>query len=102
MLVLSLFLHHLQNNPRKHNASVTFEVSPPMENIQFLKEKILRYVESGDYYRDIAKVYRKAEHYLQRDISSGKFSKPAVIMDVDETALSNWPLIKKAGFSHLG
>jgi predicted secreted acid phosphatase len=54
------------------------------------------YHESGAYHRDLASVARQATAWiLERAKSAGK---PAVVFDIDETALANWDIIKRDNF----
>ena len=49
----------------------------------------LRDYQKGDYNKDIAAVYSVAQSYVERRATEVK--KPAVVLDIDETSLTNWP-----------
>lgn len=56
---------------------------------------VASYVESGRYERDVERVTRRAGAYLARH--AGSAAQPALVLDVDETALSNWPYQVQTG-----
>jgi predicted secreted acid phosphatase len=56
----------------------------------------LAYHDSGAYDRDLAAVATKAKAWLTSRAS--KVAHPALVLDIDETALSNWEIIKLDDF----
>ena len=80
-----------------------------LPNLTLLKEKLTGYhdctCDCGCYRDDLASVGNKAlaylKHYLQmhskQNESAGR--KPAIVLDIDETALSNWENIKNQDFA---
>jgi hypothetical protein len=54
------------------------------------------YHDSGAYDRDLAIVAEKAASWITQRAPSA--SRPALILDIDETALSNWEIIKLDDF----
>src|ERR1700722_8231881 len=57
------------------------------------------YHDSGAYDRDLAASTAPAEVWLtQRALSAAR---PAIVFDIDETALSNWPVIKADDFGRV-
>ena len=67
---------------------------PP--NVGDLKQQINEYKRIGAYDRDIASVIRKAQAYV--DHRAPAVSKPAIVLDIDETSLSNWLQIQANDF----
>ena len=67
---------------------------PAFENLSKIKKALRTYVESGDYGRDIGAVVEEAETYLAaraaRADAQGQ-GKLAIVLDIDDTALSGWP-----------
>jgi predicted secreted acid phosphatase len=61
-------------------------------NLGDLKQQITEYKRSGGYDRDIAGVLSNAQAYVTRRAPS--LRKPAIVLDIDETSLSNWPEIQ--------
>jgi predicted secreted acid phosphatase len=60
--------------------------------------EISEYRESGDWSRAIVKQVRKAKAYLrQRTQSERAPKKPALVLDIDETALDNYPCFEARG-----
>lgn len=69
-------------------------------NIAFLKQDLIRYHDSGEYEYSIDKVTAKAEDYIamrtaEKDAAKKKF---ALVLDIDETALSGYPHWVALGF----
>ncbi|WP_367159594.1 HAD family acid phosphatase [Kozakia baliensis] len=57
------------------------------------------YHDSGRYEEDLNAVLKQATDWvLQR---AGKARKPAIVLDIDETSLSNWPAIRANGFGYI-
>lgn len=63
-------------------------------NLALLKQEIRTYVDSGEYTKDIEAVVTEAKAWLEQraakpfDVAQGKL---AIVFDLDETLLSNWP-----------
>src|SRR5207249_10527678 len=55
------------------------------------KREVSEYVTSGRYDADIAAVVAEATQFLERRAAGGKL---ALVLDVDETALSNLPALR--------
>jgi acid phosphatase len=63
----------------------------PMPNLGVLKQDLLRYHASGEYARDLASVAAEAAQYLDGIETGGE--RAAIVLDIDETSLSNWPYL---------
>lgn len=81
-------------SPPKH----TLEATQPF-NIGELKLAVLRYACSGAYEQDIAKVAGDAQAYVEQRAS--QVNKPALVLDIDETSLSNWDEIHANDFGYI-
>lgn len=78
-------------------ASATVIAEP--ENLTVAREAVIRYHDSGQYEKDINKVMQNATNYLKKEIAHPKpGQKPAIILDIDETSLSNYPTMLKMNF----
>jgi len=62
------------------------------------KEAVKAYHDTGRYEEDIRQVTRQAFAYLQGRLQSG--GKLAIVLDIDETSLSNWPQLVDADFGY--
>ncbi|MCS6955204.1 MAG: HAD family acid phosphatase [Candidatus Calescibacterium sp.] len=62
-------------------------VSEEPMNLGKLKNEIKHYIESGEYERQIEDVVKKAMKHIET--IHHKVTNPAVVLDIDETALSN-------------
>jgi predicted secreted acid phosphatase len=80
----------------KSAASEYFTVSIQPPNVGDAKIEALKYHDSGDYDRDVRTVATEAQNWL--DSRSGSVGKMAAVFDIDETALSNWEVIKRDDF----
>lgn len=70
---------------------------PP--NLGVLKRKAINYRCFGDYDRDVAALFRVAQEYVEAH--TGDVSNPALVFDIDETTLSNWPVILDDDFAYI-
>jgi predicted secreted acid phosphatase len=68
-------------------------------NLGQYKIELTQYEESGQYERDVAAAVGRAAAYLaERSRRKGKL---AIVLDIDETSLSNWPVIKADDFGFI-
>ncbi|WP_201258103.1 HAD family acid phosphatase [Piscirickettsia litoralis] len=71
----------------------------PLQNLDTLKQGIVKYHQSGQYDYDIARVIDQAQSYLSERVAENKASahpkKLAIVLDIDETSLSNYNDLKK-------
>jgi predicted secreted acid phosphatase len=65
-------------------------------NVGDAKIAALAYHDSGSYEHDLESVARRAQRWLRDRSRSAK--RPALVLDIDETALSNWEIIKLDDF----
>ncbi|MGA2565974.1 MAG: HAD family acid phosphatase [Pseudolabrys sp.] len=70
---------------------------PP--NLDELKQQLLAYHKSGDYERQLAAVAARAQAFIAQH--AGEVSRPALVLDIDETSLSNWPRIVADDFGYI-
>ncbi len=73
----------------KAYAPQTLDMSQPL-NLGQLKNQINFYICSGAYDSDLNKVTSAARAYVEK--RAAQVSKPAIVLDIDETSLSNLPL----------
>ena len=66
--------------------------APMLENLGDLKRQLTSYRRSGAYDRDVQAAVSAARRYLER--RARIIRKPALVLDIDETSLSNWPEIQ--------
>jgi acid phosphatase len=60
---------------------------------------IEQYIGSGQYDREFAVVVQRAREYLEKRAKVVR--KPAIVLDIDETSLSNWPAYRANGWSRI-
>jgi acid phosphatase len=65
-------------------------------NLGDLKRQVTEYKRSGRYDRDVAATLALARQYVERRARLVK--KPAIVLDIDETSLSNWAEIQANDF----
>jgi hypothetical protein len=66
-----------------------------------LDRALIAYHDSGEYESDIASVDEAAQSYLNAHLPSGH-AKPALVLDIDETSLSNYAGLVSSGFTAAG
>ena len=79
--------------PAASDASAAAVAVPNIYDAQRLVE---RYILGGRYDEDVAKVVADARAWL--DQRSKTAAKPAIVLDIDETSLSNWPAYRLNGW----
>ncbi|MBI5381997.1 MAG: HAD family acid phosphatase [Opitutae bacterium] len=71
-------------------------------NLDTAKAAVVRYHDSGDYARDLAAVAVEARAWIeQRAARRAPAERLAVVFDIDETLLSNYPHIAAQGFGYV-
>jgi acid phosphatase len=76
--------------------SCTGAARPNVENLFDVQRQVERYIASGEYDRDFARVVEEARVYLEQ--RAKVVPRPAIVLDIDETSLSNWPAYKANGW----
>ncbi len=69
-------------------------------NLGLIKEQIKAYVTTGRYEAEITAVTKKAEREIDTRLALKLLGKPAIVLDIDETALSNWEIEQKLDFGY--
>jgi predicted secreted acid phosphatase len=72
--------------------TTTVAAASDLENLGILREKLLRYQASGEYEQQLHEVATDAARYLENRPEDG--GRGAIVLDIDETALSNWPYLE--------
>jgi acid phosphatase len=68
-------------------------------NLFEAQQRVERYISSGQYDADFARVVADAKSYLERRAKT--VPRPAIVLDIDETSLSNWPAYKANGWARV-
>lgn len=63
-----------------------------------LVSALVKYHDSGEYESDLTSVDQAAQSYLDAHLATGH-GKPAIVLDIDETSLSNYTGILASGFT---
>jgi predicted secreted acid phosphatase len=76
-------------------------VSAPsgVPNLYDAQRQVDEYIRSGRYDQDFAKVVAEARAWLEERVKAAV--KPAVVLDIDETSLSNWPAYRINGWGRV-
>lgn len=68
-------------------------------NLKLAKLAVTRYMEDGQYQKDVNRAALDGEQYLQQRIQNNPdHRRLAIVLDIDETAISNYKMIKKNDF----
>jgi len=70
-----------------------------VQNLYDVQRNVERYITSGAYDHDFANVVGTARAYLERRAKAA--TRPAIVLDIDETSLSNWPAYKANGWGRV-
>lgn len=69
--------------------------NPPQMNLSTLKQACVTYHDSGEYLADVAAIAREAEAWIEKTSAT---ERAALVLDIDETAITNWDYYKKLSF----
>ncbi|HTO68158.1 MAG TPA: HAD family acid phosphatase [Bradyrhizobium sp.] len=74
------------------------DAPPPPLNIDLVKRALLDY--HGQFYNlDVAAVFEAARNYVESYAGDAKL--PAIVLDIDETSLTNWPNLVADNFGFI-
>ena len=68
-------------------------------NLFDAQRDVERYISDGRYDADFAKVVAEAQAYIER--RAPQVTRPAIVLDIDETSLSNWPAYRANGWGRV-
>jgi len=82
--------------------TISLSQAAEQRNLDLIKQKLIHYHDSGEYQKDMARVIQQANAYLKARLAKNKTKhlnqKLAIILDVDETSLSNYSDMVKLNF----
>lgn len=70
-------------------------------NLDISKKSIRSYHDSGRYAKEVDEVALKALEYLQNNLARYEGQKPAIVLDIDETTLSNYVYFDEFDFAYV-
>jgi predicted secreted acid phosphatase len=70
--------------------------APTVPNLFDTQARIERYLSAGQYDTEFAIVVERARIYMEGRAS--QVTRPAIVLDIDETSLSNWPAYRVNGW----
>src|SRR6516165_1781152 len=79
--------------------SQTATVSTDVPNLYEAQRQVDEYIRSGRYDKDVVKVTVAARAWLEERAKTAV--KPAIVLDIDETSLSNWPAYRVNGWGRV-
>ncbi|GBQ84276.1 acid phosphatase [Gluconacetobacter johannae DSM 13595] len=79
-------------------APVDGAASRGLVNVGDARTAAMRYHDSGAYDRDLVRVAEAARRWVED--RAGQVAHPALVLDIDETSLSNWPVMKADDFAY--
>jgi len=74
-------------------------VQPVLVNIQQARAAVEAYHANGQYLHDIKVIINDLRKHIEETLASDKYTKPAIVFDIDETLLSNYQAEKEMGFN---
>src|SRR5262250_3143214 len=77
----------------------TARVAADVPNLYEAQRQVDEYIRSGRYDGDVAKVIAAARAWLEERAQTAV--KPAIVLDIDETSLSNWPAYRVNGWGRV-
>src|SRR5262245_54587926 len=73
--------------------------SSSVPNLYDTQRLIEQYLDDGRYAQDVANVVADARAWLEE--RSKTATRPAIVLDIDETSLSNWPAYRVNGWARV-
>jgi acid phosphatase len=73
--------------------------SAPAPNLFEAQRQVDEYIRSGQYEDDVGKVVALARAWLEERARTA--ARPAIVLDIDETSLSNWPAYRINGWGRV-
>ena len=73
--------------------------SPDVPALYDTQRRITEYVDSGRYDADVERIAAAAQTWL--DERAPRVARPAIVLDIDETSLSNWRAYRLNGWARL-
>ena len=70
-------------------------------NMYHVKESMREYFKSGRYHAEVDSVAQQARTYLENSLPRLRDRRLAVVLDIDETVLSNYPHIEAQDFGYI-
>ena len=77
----------------------TATVAADVPNLYEDQRQVDEYIRSGRHDKDVAKVIAAARAWLEERAKTAV--KPAIVLDIDETSLSNWPAYRVNGWGRV-
>jgi len=72
---------------------------PATPDLPAAVRQVEEYIGSGRYAAEVARVVAQARAYLEE--RAGAVAKPAIVLDIDETSLSNWTAYRLNGWGRI-
>ncbi|MEI6094017.1 MAG: HAD family acid phosphatase [Gammaproteobacteria bacterium] len=73
-------------------------------NLGLLKQELVRYYDSGQYLKEITAVATQATDYIQKEVALNQHQtspkRLAIVLDIDETSLSNYANMQQDDFAN--
>lgn len=96
LLTAALVLSAACTHPPARTSAASNEPVPRLFDVQ---RQIEDYIASGRYEADVAAVAGRAEQWMVE--RAPHVTKPAIVLDIDETSLSNWPAYRLNGWGRV-
>jgi hypothetical protein len=77
----------------------THSPATSVPNLFDVQQRVDDYISSGRYEHDLAAVAAQAKAWLEQRAPAVR--KPAIVLDIDETSLSNWPAYRVNGWGRV-
>jgi predicted secreted acid phosphatase len=77
----------------------TTRVAADVPSLYQAQRQVDEYIRSGRYDEDVAKIIVAARVWLEERVKTAV--KPAIVLDIDETSLSNWPAYRVNGWGRV-
>lgn len=97
LVTVALLATGCAHTPATHTPRDALPTAVP--NLFDTQRAIDEYVDSGRYHSEVAAVVSEARSWLEQRAPA--VQKPAIVLDIDETSLSNWPAYRVNGWTRI-
>lgn len=87
------------NAPVATSTATSGTAAALVPNLFDVQQRVEEYIRSGRYDADVARVDAEATAWLEQRAKSA--TKPAIVLDIDETSLSNWTAYRLNGWGRV-
>ncbi len=72
-----------------------------LPNLGLAKFEVKAYIDSGQYQHEFDEIVGQAKSYLETNLERYRGQRPTLVLDIDETSISNMPYLQENDFGYI-